>query len=64
MNRERQRAAFTSAASEGSGRTLPAATAAILCFRAALPRDAGNALQGAVTAVTLSFGASKQAAAQ
>jgi hypothetical protein len=48
--------------SQGNGRPLAAATAEILCFRAALPLDAGNELQGAATTVTLSFGASLQSA--
>jgi hypothetical protein len=48
--------------SEGTGRPLPAATAEILCFRTALPLDAGNGFQGAATTVTLSFGANVQAA--
>lgn len=48
--------------SEANGRPLPAATAEILCFRIGLPFDTGNALQGAATTVTLSFGASTQAA--
>ena len=43
---------------DGLGRALPAASAEILCFRAALPSDADNSLQGAKTAVTFSFGAS------
>ena len=42
---------------DGAGRSLPAATAEILCFRAALPSDADNSLQGAATTVTFSFGA-------
>jgi hypothetical protein len=50
--------------SEVIGRLLPAASAEILCFRAALPLAAGNDLQGATTTVTLSFGASWQAAAR
>jgi hypothetical protein len=48
--------------SQANGRSLPAATAEILCFRAALPCDTGNALQGAATTVTLTFGADLQAA--
>jgi hypothetical protein len=48
--------------SEGIGRLLPAATAEILCFRAVLPSDAGNVLQGLGTSVELTFGASWQAA--
>jgi hypothetical protein len=48
--------------SEGIGRLLPAATAEILCFRAVLPSAADNALQGMSTSVTLTFGASWQAA--
>jgi hypothetical protein len=48
--------------SQANGRPLPAATAEILCFRAALPLDTGNALQGAATTVTLTFGAGLQAA--
>ena len=48
--------------SEGNGRLLPAATADILCFRAELPLDAGDALQGAATTIALSFSASSQAA--
>jgi len=40
---------------DGSGRPLPAATAEILCFRAMLPRDAGDAAQGATTTVALAF---------
>lgn len=47
---------------DGNGRALPAATAEILCFRATLPLDATNALQGAATTVTLSFTADPQAA--
>lgn len=47
---------------EGNGRPLLAATAEILCFRAALPLDVDNALQGAATTATLSFGSSWQAA--
>lgn len=43
--------------SEGDGRSLPAATAEILCFRATLPHGTGDALQGTATAVTLTFGA-------
>jgi len=50
--------------SEGSGRPLPGATAEILCFRAALPLDSGNHLQGAATTVTLSFGSIRQAASR
>jgi hypothetical protein len=46
------------------GRPLPAATAEILCFRAALPLDAANAVQGSATVVTLSFTADSQAAAR
>ena len=49
---------------DGSGRPLPAATAEILCFRAALPLDAANAVQGAATTVTLSFRADSPAAAR
>jgi hypothetical protein len=49
---------------DGDGRPLPAATAEILCFRAALPLDAANAIQGTATAVTLSFTADSQAAAR
>jgi hypothetical protein len=49
---------------DGSGRALPAATAEILCFRAALPLDAANAAQGAATTVTLSFSADSPAAAR
>jgi hypothetical protein len=41
--------------SDGSGRPLPAVTAEILCFRALLPQDAGNSVQGANTTVTLAF---------
>jgi len=48
--------------SESVGRQLAPATAEILCFRAVLPPDASNELQGAATTVTLSFGASWQAA--
>ena len=47
---------------DGDGRLLPAATAEILCFRAALPLDAANSLQGAATTVTLSFAADSPAA--
>ena len=47
---------------DGGGRLLPAATAEILCFRAALPLDADNSLQGAATTVTLSFAADSPAA--
>ena len=42
--------------SPANGRPLPAATADILCFRAALPRAADDGLQGAATTITLSFG--------
>jgi hypothetical protein len=38
-------------------RDLAGATADILCFRAALPIEAGNGLQGTATAVRLSFAA-------
>lgn len=48
--------------SEGIGRLLPAATAEILCFRAVLPKDAGNDLQGRAASITLTFGAAWQAA--
>jgi hypothetical protein len=48
--------------SQANGRPLPAATAEILCFQAALPFATGNALQGAATTVTLTFGADLQAA--
>lgn len=48
--------------SEAQGRQLAPATAEILCFRAVLPRDASDELQGAATTVTLSFGANWQAA--
>lgn len=41
---------------EGKGRSLPAATAEILCLRAVLPLAAGNDLQGAAATVTLWFG--------
>jgi len=47
---------------ETNGRPLPGATAEILCFRATLPFDTGNALQGAATTVTLAFSAGSQAA--
>jgi hypothetical protein len=47
---------------EGSGRSLPGATAEILCFRAALPLAADNQLQGLATTVSLSFGSIRQAA--
>lgn len=47
---------------EGGGRSLPAATAEILCLRAVLPLDADNGLQGAAATVTLSFGATWLAA--
>jgi len=40
---------------DGTGRPLPATTAEILCFRAMLPRDVGDAAQGATTTVTLAF---------
>jgi hypothetical protein len=50
--------------SQANGRPLPAATAEILCFRAALPLDTGDALQGVATTVTLTFGADLQAAAR
>ncbi len=46
---------------EVDGRPLPAATAEILCFRADLPWDSDNGLQGSTTTVTLSFGATRQA---
>ena len=36
-------------------RALAAASAEILCFRAQLPLDAGNALQGAATSVSFRF---------
>lgn len=49
--------------SDGDRRPLAAATAEILCFRAALPLDASNALLGATTTVTLAFDASFTAAA-
>jgi hypothetical protein len=47
---------------ESDGRPLAAATAEILCFRAALPRDASNALQGTATTIALYFGATNQVA--
>ncbi len=37
------------------GQPLPAATAQILCFRAVLPLETGNELQGAATTVSMSF---------
>jgi hypothetical protein len=43
------------------GHPLPAATAEILCFRAVLPLDTGNEVQGTATTVLLSFHASAQA---
>ena len=49
---------------DGSGRPLPPVTAEILCFRATLPLDAANSLQGAATTVILSFTADSQAAAR
>lgn len=52
-------ATFGSAA---NGRPLPAATAEILCFRAALPFGTGNVLQGSTTTVTMTFNAGWQAA--
>jgi hypothetical protein len=45
---------------EANGRPLAPATAEILCFRAALPIDTGNALQGRSTTIALSFGADLQ----
>jgi hypothetical protein len=47
---------------EGDGRPLPAATAEILCFRAALPRGADNRLQDGATTITLTFSSTLQAA--
>lgn len=49
---------------ESSGRSIAPATADILCFRAELPLEADNRLQGASTTVTLAFGASWQTALQ
>ena len=40
-----------------AGRDLAGATADILCFRAELPIEAGNGLQGTATTVRLSFAA-------
>ena len=48
---------------EVDDRPLPAATAEILCFRAELPWETGDELQGSATTVALSFGATRQAAA-
>jgi hypothetical protein len=48
--------------SEASGRSLPAATAQILCFRVELPIESDDALQQTATMVTLSFRTSRQAA--
>ena len=48
--------------SQTDGRPLPAATAEILCFRATLPRDASNDLQGMATTIPLYFGNTGQAA--
>ena len=47
---------------DGDSRPLEGATAEILCFRASLPVDTGDALQGAATSVTLMFGAGAPAA--
>jgi hypothetical protein len=52
-------AAFGSAP---NGRPLPAATAEILCLRAALPLETGDAQQSANTIVTLLFSADLMAA--
>ena len=49
---------------DGDSRPLAGATADILCFRALLPVDTGDALQGAATSVTLMFGAGALAAAR
>jgi hypothetical protein len=48
-------------ASADAGRSLPAASAEILCFRAFLPEDTGNDAQGGATTVTLAFAASDPA---
>jgi hypothetical protein len=50
--------------SSRSGRSLAAATAEILCFRALLPLDSGNALQGADATVSLTFVASSPGVVQ
>lgn len=47
---------------ESDGRTIAPATADILCFRASLPLEADDRLQGASTTVALAFGATWQAA--
>lgn len=47
---------------DGDSRLLAGATADILCLRASLPVDTGDALQGAATSVTLMFGADALAA--
>ena len=47
---------------DGEGRRLAAATADILCFRASLPIDADDELQGATSTVALVFDVSRQAA--
>lgn len=47
---------------DGDSRPLAGATAEILCFRASLPVDIGDALQGAAMSVTLMFGADALAA--
>lgn len=46
----------------GDDRRLPGATAEILCFRAALPLESDNRLQGATTTVSLWFDARLQGA--
>ncbi len=47
---------------DGAGRPLAPATADILCFRASLPIDADNELQGATSTFALVFDVSRQAA--
>jgi len=48
-------------ASPDAGRALSAASAEILCFRAILPEDTGNAAQAGETTITLAFAASDRA---
>ena len=47
---------------DGRGRPLAPATADILCFRASLPIDAENELQGVTSTVALVFDVSRQGA--